>query len=69
MLDKEFVGFQCQLNEQIDKMNKALDHSQGHVLTDEETKQIKKLYRSIVKALHPDLHPEITPGYRLAMIS
>lgn len=69
LLDKEFVGFQCQLNEQIDKMNKALDHSQGHVLTDEETKQIKKLYRSIVKALHPDLHPEITPGYRLAMIS
>ena len=62
MLDKEFAGFQCQLNEQIDKMNKALDHSQGHVLTDEETKQIKKLYRSIVKALHPDLHPEITPA-------
>ena len=46
----------------IDKLNKALDHSQGHVLTDEETKQIKKLYRSIVKALHPDLHPEITPA-------
>lgn len=62
LLDKEFAGFQCQLNEQIDKMNKALDHSQGHVLTDEETKQIKKLYRSIVKALHPDLHPEITPA-------
>ena len=62
LLDKEFASFQCQLNEQIDKMNKALDHSQGHVLTDEETKQIKKLYRSIVKALHPDLHPEITPA-------
>ena len=62
LLDKEFAGSQCQLNEQIDKMNKALDHSQGHVLTDEETKQIKKLYRSIVKALHPDLHPEITPA-------
>lgn len=62
MLDEEFAEFQRQLDEQIDKMNKAIDHSQGRPLTDEETKEIKKLYRSIVKALHPDLHPEVTPA-------
>ena len=43
-------------------MNKALDHSKGRPLTDEETKEIKKTYRNIVKALHPDLHPDITPA-------
>lgn len=62
MLDAEFAEFQRKLDEQIDRMNKAIDHSQGHPLTDEETREIKKLYRSIVKVLHPDLHPEVTPA-------
>ena len=60
ILDKEFAEFQRQLDEQIDKMNNAIDRCQWHQLTDEETKEIKKLYRSVVKALHPDLHPEVT---------
>ncbi len=59
-LDEEFAEYQRQLDEQINKMNKALDHSKGTPLTDEETKEIKKIYRNIVKALHPDLHPEVT---------
>ena len=62
VLDEEFAEFQSQLDEQIDKMNKAIDHSKGRPLTEEETREIKKLYRGIVKALHPDLHPEVTPA-------
>ena len=62
ILDVEFEEYQQQLDEQINKMNKALDHSKGRPLTEEETKEIKKTYRSIVKALHPDLHPDITPA-------
>lgn len=61
-LDEEFAEYQRQLDEQINKMNKALDHSKGTPLTEEETKEIKKIYRNIVKALHPDLHPEVTPA-------
>lgn len=61
-LDEEFAEYQKQLDEQINKMNKALDHSKGRPLTDEETKEIKKVYRNIVKALHPDLHPDVTPA-------
>ena len=62
LLDEEFAEYQRQLDEQINKMNKALDHSKGRPLTEEETKEIKKVYRNIVKALHPDLHPDITPA-------
>ncbi len=62
ILDEEFEEYQQQLDEQISKMNQALDHSKGRPLTDEETKEIKKTYRNIVKALHPDLHPDITPA-------
>lgn len=60
-LDKEFAEYQQQLNERIEKMNKALEHNKGKLLTAEETKELKKLYHSIVKALHPDLHPDTTP--------
>ena len=56
-LDTEFAEYKAKLDEQIEKMNAALEHSRCDVLTDEETREIKKAYRSIVKALHPDLNP------------
>ena len=61
-LDEEFAEFQSQLDEQINKMNKAINHSKGRILTDAEMKEIKKLYRGIVKFLHPDSHTEATPA-------
>ncbi len=62
ILDAEFEDFQRKLDEQIDKMNEALDYASGKPLSDEEMKELKKLYRKIVKLLHPDLNPNITPA-------
>ena len=59
-LDKEFEEFQEKLNEQLGKMNDAIDRSKGEFLSEEDTKELKKLYRRIIKALHPDLHPDET---------
>lgn len=59
-LDTEFAEYQKQLNEQIDKMNDALKRSKAEVLTNEENKELKKLYRKIVKALHPDINPDVS---------
>lgn len=58
LLDLEFRQYQEKLDEQIRKMNRALERSRMDMLSEEETKELKKLYRSVVKALHPDLHPE-----------
>ena len=61
ILDVEFAEYQAKLDEQIGKMNAALERSKGKELTDSESRELKKLYIGIVKALHPDLHPDISP--------
>ena len=60
MLDAEFAEYERRLDEQIKKMNEALDRSKGKMLTEAESRELKKLYRAIVKALHPDLHPNLS---------
>jgi len=58
-LDAEFAEYQAKLNEQVEKMNAALERSHGQLLTKKESRELKKLYHTIVKALHPDLHPDL----------
>ncbi len=60
ILDSEFKEYQEELNMQINKMNEALERSKGKLLTDEESKELKRLYRIIVKKLHPDMNPNIS---------
>ena len=60
-LDKEFADFQAKLNAQITKMNEALRLSKCECLSDEDNKELKSLYRKVVRALHPDLNPDVTP--------
>ena len=60
-LDQEFVEYQERLSEKMRDMSDALDRYQGgKLLTDEEEAQLKKLYRGIIKELHPDINPNCT---------
>ena len=59
-LDEEFAEYQKQLDEQIDKVNAAIKRSKAEVLSDEENKVLKKLYRKIAKALPPDINPDVS---------
>ena len=64
LLNTEFAEYQEKLDEQVGKMNEAIERSNADVLSEEETKELKKLYRKIVKALHPDMNPNITDNQR-----
>ena len=59
-LDKEFEEYQKKLEEYMDKVNSALERSKLKLLSADEVKELTKLYRAIVKLLHPDLHTDIT---------
>ena len=60
-LDQEFVAYQERLSKKMCEMNEALERSQsGKLLTAEEEDQLKKLYRKIIKELHPDINPNCT---------
>ena len=60
LLDEQFREYQQKLDEKIKKMNEAIERGNGEVLTEQQAKELKKLYRAIVKALHPDLNPNVT---------
>lgn len=60
LLDEEFAAYKAKLDEHINKMNEALERSKGKSLSSEDTKELKSLYRAVVKSLHPDLNPDIS---------
>lgn len=61
-LDEEFRDYKRRLDEQMEEINRAIEKSKLKLLPEEEQKELKTLYKAIVKRLHPDLNPSITEG-------
>ena len=59
MLAREFEEYEKQLQAQIDEI-KSLEDVKTKKLSDEEFKKLKKLYKFLIKKLHPDLNPNQT---------
>ncbi|ASS38338.1 V-type ATP synthase subunit I domain-containing protein [Mogibacterium pumilum] len=60
LLDEEFEDYKRELEEQLEKINEAIERKNLERLYKEESKELKTLYRQIVKALHPDLNPDLS---------
>ena len=58
-LDEEFEEYEKKVQAQIDEI-KSLEENGPDKLSPEDSKKLKKLYRMLIKRLHPDLHPNQT---------
>lgn len=59
-LDDEFIQYKKKLQEKVDELENALERSKAETLSKEDVVKIKKLYKKIVKKIHPDINPLIT---------
>ncbi len=60
LLDAEFEEYSERLKEQMGKMNDALARSRMQSLSEGDARELKRLYRQIMKTLHPDVRPDAT---------
>lgn len=63
-LEKEYAQYRKSLEEMMQQIEGALSRNKGNYLSAEKVSELKKIYRSIVKKLHPDLHPDITDSQK-----
>jgi hypothetical protein len=63
LLESEFASWQQQLREATERFE-AARLRMAHLLTDEESKELKKLYYSLAKQLHPDVQPNLSEDQR-----
>lgn len=59
-LDEVFSDFMRELKERDREFREAMSYGSGRPLSDEESRELRDLYRKIVKRLHPDINPGVT---------
>jgi hypothetical protein len=59
-LDEEFEEYERLLQEQLEQIKAATEYLESPVLSEEEAKELKQIYRILVKRLHPDWNPNLT---------
>ena len=62
IIAKEFAEYKGVLEEHQKAIQKAEEHFGTPKMTDKEHEKLLKLYKGLVKKLHPDIHPNLPPA-------
>ena len=62
IIAKEFAEYKGVLEEQQKAIQQAEKYFSAPTITNEEHIKLTKLYKSLVKKLHPDIHPNLPPA-------
>lgn len=59
-LSEEFEIYRIELENMMEKMNKAIERSSMRSLSKEESVELRSYYRAIMKKIHPDMNPDLS---------
>lgn len=59
-LDLEYQVYTEQIHQRVEQISQAFKLSEGPFLSKQEAKELKRLYREIIKKLHPDIRPDLS---------
>ncbi|NLW51965.1 MAG: J domain-containing protein [Tissierellia bacterium] len=59
-LDNEFIEYKEKLDQKMSDIISAVERKDGEFLFEADTEELNKLYRILVKKLHPDLNKDMT---------
>ena len=62
IIEKEFAEYKSILEEHQKAVQEAEEHFGAPKMTDVEHEKLIKLYKGLVKKLHPDIHPNLPPA-------
>ena len=57
MLDAEYEKYELELSRRLQEVTWSLQVAAGGITSDEKSKELRTLYKRLVKRLHPDMNP------------
>lgn len=60
IVELEFIDYQAQIEAQAESIKAAKSYLEAPLMTEEDASDLKRIYRILIKRLHPDWNPDLS---------